>query len=196
MHPRRPPWRIVLCQAVEVSPPDPTGCKLDCSFLGARPPKPPRAQIPNSTHQYVCGLVFVVAGILAITAGIPADARGLLLTPGSYDVTVSLELPNLDDTTSKRIATLCVTSPDAAPDRGLAVLSTNNPLATCPISNIQEHGDTLTFDVTCPGINSAIASASYTLTADAFHGRITMKMGGKNMTMTEVQSGRRIGDCP
>jgi hypothetical protein len=29
----------------------------------------------------------------------------------------------------------------------------------------------------------------------AFEGRIAMVMGGKNMTMTEVQSGRRVGGC-
>jgi hypothetical protein len=30
---------------------------------------------------------------------------------------------------------------------------------------------------------------------DAFTGRIAMVMGAKNMTMTEVQHGRRIGEC-
>jgi hypothetical protein len=29
----------------------------------------------------------------------------------------------------------------------------------------------------------------------AFEGRIAMVMGGKNMTMSEVQTGRRVGSC-
>jgi hypothetical protein len=32
--------------------------------------------------------------------------------------------------------------------------------------------------------------------AFTFRARIAMTMGAKNMTMTEVQTGRRIGSCP
>ena len=31
--------------------------------------------------------------------------------------------------------------------------------------------------------------------SDAFTGRIAMVMGAKNMTMTEVQHARRVGEC-
>jgi Protein of unknown function (DUF3617) len=81
------------------------------------------------------------------------------------------------------------------PINGLIVLSENNPLGKCPAANAREDGDTLTFDIKCPGGNAAIASAAYTLLGDRFSARITMKMGGKNMTMTETQTGRRTGDC-
>jgi hypothetical protein len=53
----------------------------------------------------------------------------------------------------------------------------------------------LRFDILCEGRGAAWASAVYRLMPDAFEGRIAMVMGGKNMTMTEVQSGRRIGAC-
>jgi hypothetical protein len=64
-----------------------------------------------------------------------------------------------------------------------------------PPSNIRQAGDTLTFDLVCEGHNQAIASAKYTLAAQRFDGAIAMKMGGKNMTMTERQSGHRVGAC-
>jgi hypothetical protein len=33
-------------------------------------------------------------------------------------------------------------------------------------------------------------------TATTYRGSINMNMGGKNMTMSETQAGRRIGNCP
>jgi hypothetical protein len=33
-------------------------------------------------------------------------------------------------------------------------------------------------------------------TPAAFRGAIKMNMGGKSMTTTEIQAGRRIADCP
>ena len=42
---------------------------------------------------------------------------------------------------------------------------------------------------------AARGHAVYELSTDAFTGRIAMVMGAKNMTMTEVQHARRIGEC-
>ena len=117
------------------------------------------------------------------------------LRNGSYEVSVNLELPFVEDTTARRVATLCIVAAATSGTQGLIVMSQNNPLGQCPASNIQHDGDMLTFDIACPGGNAAIGTARYTLFADRFEGRIAMKMGGKNMTMTEVQSGRRTGDC-
>ncbi len=38
-----------------------------------------------------------------------------------------------------------------------------------------------------------MGSAVFRLDHDSYRGRIVMKMGGKNMTMTEHQMGRRMG---
>ena len=35
----------------------------------------------------------------------------------------------------------------------------------------------------------------FDLTGTAYSGTIKMNMGGKNMTMSETQVGRRTGDC-
>ena len=75
------------------------------------------------------------------------------------------------------------------------MLSRNNPLADCEANNVERDGATLTFDILCEGRGAAWAKAVYRLMPDAFEGRIAMVMGGKNMTMTEVQTGRRIGNC-
>ena len=131
--------------------------------------------------------------ILAVTPLCLADAGEDLLATGQYDVDVRLELPHVEDLNMKKTIAICV-EPDGS--RGLAVLGDNNPLSRCPASNVRQNGSVLTFDIVCSGTNSASASAAYTLSRNAFRGRITMRMGGKNMTMSETQVGRHVGACP
>jgi hypothetical protein len=135
-------------------------------------------------------VVLAMGGIGVVNAGQPQGAP----TSGSYEVEVRLELPHLEDWAVKKLATVCIVEDGGS--RGLAVLSGNNPLARCPASNIRQDGDTLTFDIICEGRNAAKASAKFLLMPEGFRGRIAMVMGGKNMTMTETQIGRRIGTCP
>lgn len=104
-----------------------------------------------------------------------------------------LELPHAADIRVSKTTRICVT--EGTGTQGLIVLSDNNPLSRCPPSNIRSDGQSLTFDLICQGHNQAIARASFTLHGDRFDGAIAMKMGGKNMTMTERQSGRRTGTC-
>jgi Protein of unknown function (DUF3617) len=137
-------------------------------------------------------IAFAFAMVMAVAAR-AEDVPGL--QPGEYQVTVSIELPHVEDTGASRVATICVLQSDAHPTWGLVVLSDNNPLARCPASNVRLDGNTLTFDIICPGVNQATASARYTVSAQRFTGVIAMKMGGKNMTMTEQQVGHRIGNC-
>ncbi|MGH6816576.1 MAG: DUF3617 domain-containing protein [Hyphomicrobiaceae bacterium] len=124
-----------------------------------------------------------------------AAAESPWLLPGLYEVDVRLELPHIENTTPPQIETLCLTDTGIKNNGGFAVLSQNNSLAHCPISNVDRLDNRLTFDILCEGSNMGRGSAIYTVGPDRFAGRIAMKMGGKNMTMTEVQHGRRIGDC-
>lgn len=118
----------------------------------------------------------------------------LVLHAGEYEVDSRLELPHVEDMGFSKVANICVTQGDGG-THGLVVLSENNPLSRCPASNVRQDADTLSFDIVCPGHNQAIAWAKYTLGTERFSGAIAMKMGGKNMTMTERQTGRRVGDC-
>jgi hypothetical protein len=135
-----------------------------------------------------------IAAVLG--AGALAAAKdAALLRPGEYRVTIRVDLPHIEDVGSAtKVDSICVTAGDAAM-RGLAALSDLNPLRKCPTSNVLQNGDTLSFDIVCPGNDAAVGIARYTMQADYFDGTITVKMGGKNMTMIERQSGRRIGDC-
>ena len=134
--------------------------------------------------------IAIAAATLVVTA-LPCSA-GSPLEPGTYTVSADLLLPNIEDMNVVRTETLCLTGEGA---HGIRVMSENNPLARCPISNLRETGDTMTFDIVCDGHNQAKATALYTLMGTSFRGRIDMTMGGKNMTMTEAQEGHRTGAC-
>jgi hypothetical protein len=139
-----------------------------------------------------CTSIFV-----AILAGAaPAEQRATLLPDGSYEVHVRLELPNVQNWAADETATICLPHVGGASNAPFPVLSTMNKVfATCPAKNIQRSGAGLSFDLVCEGRGAAKARAAYALTPGGFKGRIAMVMGGKNMTMTEVQVGRRVGGC-
>ena len=77
----------------------------------------------------------------------------------------------------------------------MPVLSANNPFDQCAATNVTTGDATLAYDIVCPGRDAARAHAVYALAPGTFAGRVAMVMGAKNMTMTEVQHARRIGDC-
>jgi hypothetical protein len=136
--------------------------------------------------------IFTVAmTAMVVTAAFTAERVTLL--GGEYEVSMRLELPHAEDMGVSKTARICVT--EDSDTQGLIVLSDNNPLSRCPPSNIRRDRHSLTFDLICEGHNQAVASAQFTLQRDRFNGAFAMKMGGKNMTMTERQEGRRTGPC-
>jgi Protein of unknown function (DUF3617) len=136
-------------------------------------------------------LVWALAPLLPSYAANAADH--VALQPGRYEVEMRLELPHVEDMGYSKTANICVNETGT---HGLMVLSDNNPLVRCPASNVREDGDILTFGLVCEGHNQAVAWAKFTLKGDRFDGTFDMKMGGKNMTMTERQTGHRTGPCP
>ena len=135
-----------------------------------------------------------VAALLTLPAG-RAEADPWPLPSGWYEITSRLELPHLERWAIDRTARVCLSSPDTSGAIPVPVLSANTPFATCTATNVTAGGGTLAYDIVCPGRDAARAHAVYALAPDRFAGRVAMVMGAKNMTMTEVQHARRIGDC-
>jgi Protein of unknown function (DUF3617) len=134
--------------------------------------------------------------LVGILAGAASAAEGeALLQDGSYEVKVRLQIPNVWNWAADKTATICIADAAGTSDVPFSVLSGNNPLADCPIGNVRRDGARLSFEILCAGRDAARAHAAYTLMPRDFVGRIAMVMGAKNMTMTEVQVGRRVGDC-
>jgi len=114
---------------------------------------------------------------------------------GSYEVTARLELPHVERWAVDKIAIICIPSVRSGGEIPVPVLSANNPFAKCAAANLVIDGATLQYDIVCPGRGAAKAHATYSLSPDRFSGHVAMVMGAKNMTMTEVQRARRVGDC-
>jgi len=114
---------------------------------------------------------------------------------GSYEVTARLELPHVERWAVDKIAIICIPSVRSGGEIPVPVLSANNPFAKCTAANLVIDGATLQYDIVCPGRGAAKAHATYSLSPDRFSGHVAMVMGAKNMTMTEVQRARRVGDC-
>lgn len=136
----------------------------------------------------------MLAALMIVAAFLSPAHAGPSMKEGAYEIEVTLELPHVIDTSTRKIERLCLGA-DQSQTLGLVVLSNNNPLGKCPASNVNSSSDTLSFDVACQGVNAAAGHARYQIMPEDFRGRIEMKMGGKNMTMTEVQVGHRIGSC-
>ncbi len=77
-----------------------------------------------------------------------------------------------------------------------SLILSDNPLKRCALVDYQASAGSARYRIVCEGPNRGRASAAFDLQQHAFRGTIQMDMGGKNMTMAERQTGRRIGDCP
>jgi hypothetical protein len=126
----------------------------------------------------------------------PARPEVRLLTQtGSYEITARLELPNLERWAVDKTAIICVPPALNNNEVPIPIVSANNPYAKCSAKNLTVQSNKLEYDIVCPGRGAAKGHAIYILSNDTFSGRVAMVLGAKNMTMTEVQQARRIGNC-
>jgi hypothetical protein len=133
-------------------------------------------------------IALVLAGDL-LAAEIPIE-------DGLYEVQFRLELPHLETHAVDQKTTICIDK--GSPRRHgppLPLLSQSEIFSGCRIENIRQSEAGFSYDIACEGRGAARAIAVYAFSADAFSSRISITQGAKNMTMTEVQRGRRLGRC-
>jgi hypothetical protein len=125
----------------------------------------------------------------------PLRAEPLSFPGGSYEVTARLELPHLERWGVDKTTIICLPDSRGAGEIPVPVVSANNPFAKCSAANLMADGSRLEYEIVCRERGAARGHAVYELSTNAFTGRVAMVMGAKNMTMTEVQHARRIGEC-
>jgi len=138
--------------------------------------------------------LLIAAGALAAVAATGAGAEDSSLTPGLYRVEVRIGLPNVQDVAAPLVVTRCVSREGLRTGQAFFILS-DNPLKTCELVDYQASPGTAIYRVACVGHNRGSAAAVFDTKSATYRGTITMNMGGKNMTMSETQIGKRIGDC-
>jgi hypothetical protein len=136
-----------------------------------------------------------IAILLAMSVPQATWSEGHLPQGGSYELTARLELPHLERWAVDKTTIVCLPNVRSGDELPIPVVSTNNPFAKCSAANLAADSPKLEYDIVCPGRGAAKGHATYILSTGTFSGRVAMVMGGKNMTMTEIQQARRIGEC-
>jgi hypothetical protein len=139
-------------------------------------------------------ILLAAAGMVAALAATGSKAADSLLMPGLYQVAVRISLPNVQDVAAPLVVTRCVSREDLQSGRAFFVLS-DNPLKSCELIDYQATAGTAIYRIACAGPNRGSAVAVFDTRATTYRGTIKMNMGGKNMTMSETQAGKRTGDC-
>ena len=117
------------------------------------------------------------------------------LPPGAYAIDAALQIPNLNGPSWKATRYVCLDPSQPGLRMPVPVLSPNNPFGACAAEQLVRTDTELRYHIVCPGRGAARAEASYRLAPDGFRGQIAMVLGAKNMTLTEFQTGHRLGDC-
>jgi hypothetical protein len=132
--------------------------------------------------------------LAACFAAAGAGAAPLPIAPGAYDVTVETVLPHLEE--NLRYATTrqtrCIGAQDATT---LFPLLHHEAFAGCMLTGGRSHGDDLEYDLTCRNPQAATGTARVSAGRDALHAVLDVKMGGKNMTLSQRISAPRVGAC-
>lgn len=128
--------------------------------------------------------------MLAILLPLTAFADGL--APGAYDVRVAVKIPNVNVSNADFTTRVCWRGVEDA-------AITLGPLGPGPLKDCnaiaRQSGTALLIDTKCAGPNAGWAVSTYHVTPSGFRGTVNMNMGGKNMTVQEIQRGTRVGPC-
>jgi len=123
-----------------------------------------------------------------------AFATPLGLNPGSYDIAAETLLPHLEE--NMRYATTrerhCLGTQDATT---LFPILRHEALAGCTLSNGQTTGQHHEYTIACSNPATATGTARLTVNPAAIRGVVEIKLGGKNMTLSQRINGTRTGGC-
>jgi Protein of unknown function (DUF3617) len=142
----------------------------------------------------VCNALRPLGLLLATSMATRAYTADLLLSPGLYQVEVRISLPNVQDTAAPLSLTRYIDLAALQTGQAFSVLS-DNPLKNCDLLDYRLSADTAAYRIACRGPNRGSAVALFEAAGNSYRGTIRMNMGGKNMTMSETQVGKRTGDC-
>lgn len=138
--------------------------------------------------RWLAGLI--VAASQAGWAGAP-----VAIPPGEYELTAQTVLPHLEE--ALRYATTrsrqCLRQPDATV---LFPLLRHPAFAGCSLVPAAQARDGLHFDLHCANPQAASGSAVFEVGSAQLSALLELKMGGKNMTLSQRLHGPRVGPCP
>jgi len=118
-----------------------------------------------------------------------------VVSSGEYDLTTQTVLPHLEE--ALRYATTrarqCLCEPDAT---SIFPLLQHPAFSGCTLVPGTEVNDGLRFTLQCTNPEAASGSAVFEVGASYVSAVLELKMGGKNMTLSQRLYGPRVGPCP
>ena len=116
------------------------------------------------------------------------------IPPGGYDMTAQTVLPHLEE--ALRYATThsreCLREPDAT---RLFPLLLQPAFVGCHLVPAATVDDELRFVLRCANPEAATGSAVFNVSQYKFSAVLKLKMGGKNMTLSQKLTGTRVRSC-
>jgi hypothetical protein len=126
-----------------------------------------------------------LSGTAATTVAVPA---------GEYDLTTQTVLPHLEE--ALRYATTrarqCLHEADAT---SIFPLLRHQAFTGCALVPRAQASDGLHFTLHCANPEAASGSAVFEIDAGRISALLDLKMGGKNMTLSQRITGPRVGPC-
>jgi uncharacterized protein DUF3617 len=129
----------------------------------------------------------LAVGMLALVVAGGTNAQN---ADDLYEVTVRMEMAGMPMQMPATTQQVCVkkggSDADLVPHRD-----------NCKVSDARRSGNRLTFAMTCTGRDAMTGNGDFTVTGSGYDGRIRLKgkMEDRDVEMTQMIAGRRVGGC-
>jgi hypothetical protein len=135
-----------------------------------------------------------LAALLVATCAPGEGATPVPLPPGEYELTVETVLPHLEEALryATTLARECLREPDAT---AMFPLLRHQAFTGCRLVPDPQAGDGLRFGLRCANPEAATGSAVFEADGAGLWAVLAIKMGGKNMTLSQRLHGPRLGPC-
>ena len=149
---------------------------------------------PNPIQSRQVGLAPLLFCLLAAMSPLGNAATPVDVSPGEYDLTTQTFLPHLEE--PLRYATTrtrqCLREPDAT---SVFPILQHPAFSGCSLVPRTKAYDGLSFTLLCTNPEAASGSAVFEASASYISAVLELKMGGKNMTLSQRLYGPRVGPC-
>ena len=135
-------------------------------------------------------LVFASLVSVPCLAAPPAPSA---LQPGLWEVTVTMEMPNVPTPMPPHVTTQCIRKEDLADARKSLPVDKG-----CKLEDVKQDGNTVTFKSTCKmEMGEMKGSGRMTQKAQSYEGSMELvaNMQGMDFSMKQTFAGKRLGDC-
>ena len=130
--------------------------------------------------------------VLVLVCSVNVFAEGVPMTPGKWEMTMTMEMSMLPAPQVKT-HTECIEESELDPDT--FKMDANSP---CDLSDVEIDGNTMRWSISCPGpAGDMKGDWEFTSEGDSVTGTGAMRgdMGGIALEMNMTWEGTRLGDC-